>query len=352
MAFPGVIRISPYTLLRKERRLPVMGDVLVQPGTSVEASQVIAKGFLSDWVCLDVIGELNVSEDQLELFLIKKPGEEIEKGEELAVKKGVLPFTSYSYISPVSGRIVATGMGQVIIETVSKEVELKAGLKGTVKEIIPYYGAVVEGKGAVVETVWANGREGQGILRILEEGKTSHLRADDLDPGNRGFILVCGGVEDEKALEKAADIRVAGIVVGSLKLGLRKKALSMPYPIQVTEGFGDIPMSSIAFELFRGYEGQEASLLLGDSIARRPCVFIPVAGEIITAEASPGVLKVGSKVRGSRDPYRGKCGVVQELPRYEVHLESGYTVSVARVRLEDGEEVEIPLSNLELIDET
>lgn len=353
MALSKVIRISPYTLLRKERRLPLPGDVLVQPGAHVEATQVIAQATRFDWTCLDIARELGVKESDLELFLVRKPGDTVEVGEELAVKKGILPFTSYSYASPISGRVAATGMGQLIIETASQKIELTAGLRGTVKDLIPYYGAVLEGKGGLVEGLWSNGKEGTGILKILDEDRTKALLPEDLDEGSRGLILVCGHLGNPQALEKAAEMEVAGILAGSIHPDVRQQALSMPYPILMVEGFGELPLSSLIFELIRGYERQEASILQGDSLSPRPCLFIPVPMELVSTErVSPGVLRVGVKVRISRSPHRAKYGQIKDLPRYEVTLESGYTMPVARVQLEDGTEAEVPLANLELIDET
>ena len=342
MNFMRSVRISPFSLIRVERRLPFPGEVLVQPGESVEPNQTIAVAEKRGWVCLEVAKELGVKAEELERFLKKKPGEKIEAGEELASRKGILPFTYVSYVSPVSGRVAAVGMGMVILETSSGNIELKAGLKGIVSEIIPYYGAIIESKGALVEGVWSNNKEKEGIVKVATD-KDKALTPEALRTADRGFILICGTVQDESTLSKAADLQVSGIVAGSLKATLRDKALSMPYPIILTEGFGEAPMNSSAFELFRSGENYEVALL-----ASPPSIVISVPEDLL----APGFIRKesGFKVKVGRGPYKGLLGEPLEREQRELLLESGYVAPAMLIRLEEGVEVKVPVANLEAIE--
>ncbi len=342
MNFVRSVRISPFSLIRVERRLPFPGEVLVRPGESVEPNQTIAVAERQRWLCLEVAKELGVKEEELERFLKKKPGEKIENGEELASRKGILPFIQVSYASPASGRVAAVGMGMVILETVSGTIELKAGLKGTVSEIIPYYGAIIESKGALIEGVWSNKREKEGIVKVATD-KDKALAPESLQTAAKGFILVCGTIQDESTLSKAASIQIGGIVAGSLKATLRDKALSMPYPIILTEGFGETPMNSLAFELFRSAEGYEVTLL-----ASPPLIVISMAEDLL----APEVLRkeIGSKVKVTRGPYKGLIGEPLEKGQREFLLESGYIAPAMLIRLENGAEVRMPIANLEAIE--
>jgi hypothetical protein len=342
MNFLRSVRISPFSLIRVERRLPFPGEVLVRPGESVEPQQTIAVAERRGWVCLEVAKELGVKEEELERFLKKKPGEKIEAGEELASRKGFLPFTYVSYASPVSGRVAAIGMGMVILETVSGNIELKAGLKGTVSEIIPYYGAIIESKGALVEGAWSNNKEKGGIVKVATD-KDKALTPEALQTAVKGFVLICGTIQDEGTLSKAAALQIGGIVAGSLKATLRDQALSMPYPIILTEGFGETPMNSAAFELFRTAEGYEVTLL-----ASPPSIVISVAEDLL----APGVTRreTSSKVKVSRGPYKGLLGEPLEKEQRELLLESGYITPAMLVRLENGVEVRVPIANLEAIE--
>ncbi len=343
MNFARFVRITPFLTVQVERRLPVPGEVLVRPGDTVEPSQIIATAELQKWVCLDVARELGVKESELDRFLKKRPGEKVEAGEEIASRKGFLPFTFVSYASPASGRVAAAGMGMVILETPSGKIELKAGLKGTVSQIIPYYGAIIEGKGAVIEGIWVNGKEKSGIIKVVED-RGSPLSPDSLQASAKGFIVVCGTIQDKEVLSRAASIQVGGIIAGSLKPSLRDEALNMPYPIILTEGFGQIPINSLAFELLCSSEGYEASIL-----ASPPFIIISVPEDILAP--SPRVkTETGLKVKVSRGPHKGLFGEVLEVGRREMVLESGYIIPSALVRLENGAEVEIPVVNLEAIE--
>lgn len=343
MNFVRSVRITPFSMVQVERRLPVPGEVLVRPGEHVEPSQTIATAELQSWVCLDVARELGVKEGELERFLKKRPGERVEAGEEIASRRGLLPFTFISFTSPVSGRVAAVGMGMVVLETVTGKIELKAGLRGTVSQIIPYHGAIIEGKGAVIEGIWSNGKEKGGIIRVTED-KGKPLSLDSLQASAKGFIIVCGTIQDEEVLSRAAEIQVGGIIAGSLKPSLRDTAIDMPYPIILTEGFGRFPLNSLAFELLHNSEAYEASIL-----ASPPCVIISVPEDIL-APSLRVMAKTGLKVKVSRGPHKGLSGEVLELGRREMALESGYIIPSALVRLENGAEVEIPVVNLEAIE--
>ncbi len=348
------IRISPYTLLRKERRLPLPGEIIVRPGTYVEASQTVAKAQVFDWICLNVAEELGIPEENLTQFLAHKVGEWVEEGQDIAVKKGVLPFTSISYASPVTGYIAAAEMGQVIIRATASELELKAGVRGSVVGLIPSFGVLIEGKGALAEAIWLNGREGTGVIQMIGTSGDYILERGDLEKaGHKGFVLVTGCVEDVSVLEKVRESEAAGLIVGGLNPGLYSVARDMPYPILVTDGFGErVPMSPLIFELLQSAEGQEVSILKPDALNARPCAFVPLPTETVSADRRPAVLAPGTRVRICRAPHRGRCGEIVSLPEYEITLESNYTVSLALVRLTTGEEVEVPLANLELIDES
>ncbi len=344
MNFASTVRITPFSSIQVERRLPIPGEVLVQPGEPVEPSQTIAIAEVNSWVCLDVAREIGVKESELERFLKKKCGEKVKAGEELASRKGLLPFTFVSYASPVSGQVAAVGMGMVILETTSGSIELKAGLKGTVSRLIPYYGAIIETKGALVEGVWCNGKEKAGILKVLGDRETP-LSAESIQVSARGFILVCGTIRDEAVLSKAAAVKVDGIIAGSLRASLKDIASAMPYPVILTEGFGEIPMSTPAFELLRSSEGYEVAL-----IASPPSVIISVPEEIVSPVHILRKEEAGLKVKVIRGPHKGLFGEILEVGRRETLLESGYLVPSALVRLENGAEVELPTLNLEVIE--
>ena len=60
-------------------------------------------------------------------------------------------------------------------------------------------------------------------------------------------------------------------------------------------------------------------------------------------------MTIGVRVRALRAPHLGKAGTVVDLPTQPQRIESGARLRVAVVDIDDGEQVLIPLANLELI---
>jgi hypothetical protein len=110
---------------------------------------------------------------------------------EVAVGKGLFPR---SVRAPRDGRVVAVGGGQVLIEVGEAKVELRAGIPGTIIEIIANRGAVIETAGALIQGVWGNGRIDSGLLVNIAETPDGVLTAGRLDVSLRGSILLAGMV--------------------------------------------------------------------------------------------------------------------------------------------------------------
>jgi hypothetical protein len=124
----------------------------------------------------------------------------------------------------------------------------------------------------------------------------------------------------------------------------------------VTEGFGAIEMNPVVLDLLSRCDGQPASINGATQVragASRPEI-ITVPGTAAGAAVgegghSPG-LTVGSRVRIIRVPYFGAQGVVVELPRELVQIETGASARVATIALDQGEKrVVVPRANLELM---
>ena len=63
---PG-LRVSPATTIRKERRLPIAGQVLVEQGADVKADDVVARAELpGDVATANVVSRLGVSAGELD----------------------------------------------------------------------------------------------------------------------------------------------------------------------------------------------------------------------------------------------------------------------------------------------
>jgi hypothetical protein len=127
----------------------------------------------------------------------------------------------------------------------------------------------------------------------------------------------------------------------------------MHYPIIVVDGFGQRPMNAAAYELLTAYLRHETSLNAGPfdrQAGLRPEILIPLP---ITQESPPpgGMEAFAPKqrVRLTRAPYPGTIGTLTNLRPGLTSMPSGLRVSAAEVLLDSGEQVLVPLANLEVL---
>jgi hypothetical protein len=94
--------------LRRERLLPLAGDVTVQPRQRVEAADMVARTFVADRHHLvDVGRKLGLPDDKTDSTLVKHDGDAVKLGEPIAVRKTALGLRKLTARSPAEGRLVA-----------------------------------------------------------------------------------------------------------------------------------------------------------------------------------------------------------------------------------------------------
>jgi hypothetical protein len=355
MYYPSVTQATPRTVIKRERLLPMRGEVLASMGARVEPSDVVARASVGgDLHVVDVGKTLSVKSEDLDQYLLKAVGDTVEEGEAIAAKgRGLIPLRRVCR-SPVAGRIVAIGSERVVLESRAETFELHAHFRGTVISVMPSLGVVIETVGALVQGVWGAGGEAQGVLKMLAEDPKENLVAEAMDVGCHGSVIVGGSLIGEKALEIAEQMQVRGIVVGSIGVDLGERASDFPCPVIATEGMGQVPMASVIFELLRSNAGREASI---SGVTRlrwgtvRPEIIIPLQGRgaALPPQQLGGALEVGAQVRVIRQPYLGSVGQVVSLPSQPRVVDSGARLRGAEVELEGKGRVFVPYANLELI---
>ena len=242
-----VNHIIGLTSIVRERLLPVSGMVLVRLNQKVGPNDVIAEtNWAREHVLLDVARTLRVNPNVADSLVKYKVDDRVVASAEVAVGKGFFPR---SVRAPRDGRVVAVGGGQVLLEVGESKVELRAGIPGTIIEIIANRGAVIQTAGALIQGVWGNGRIDSGLLVNIAEKPDGVLTAGRLDVSLRGSNLLAGMVRDAETLQAAAELPVRGLILSSLVPSLIQQAREMRYPIMVTEGFGPLPMNSAAYKL-------------------------------------------------------------------------------------------------------
>jgi hypothetical protein len=366
---PG-LTVAPQTVVRKTRRLPLFGEVLVRVGDSVSADQVVARTHLPGKVFpLNVANQLSILPDEVEDVMKKKVGDAVKEGELLAETRGFFGLFRSEVRSHIDGVVesISVVTGQVLLRAAPEPVEVRAYVDGTVVEELAEEGVIVETTGAFVQGIFGLGGEIGGALTLVarspdEVVEPGHLRAE-----HRGQIVVGGSLCTLPALRRAIEVGVAGVVCGGFAYHDLRELLGRELGVAVTggetfgttllvtEGFGHIAMAAATYELLAQHQGRRASMSGATQIRAgviRPEIVIPGAGAAASsrpAEIRRG-LDVGAKVRCVRAPYFGRLGTVVALPAPLARLPSETMARVVEVELAGGETIAIPRANVELIE--
>ncbi len=355
MYYPVETRITALTSIRRERLLPLVGEIVAAPGDEVQATDIVARcQFPVNVHAVDVSRELGIARDIAAECISTKAGETVRVDQIIATSPGSTGVEGGECRSPVEGRVLEMRGGIVLIQT-ETAFELLAGIRGVIASVVPNRGVIVSTQGALVQGLWGSGPEVVGNLTVPLDGPHEPLRSEHVDATCERTLLVAGRILDRAVFERAAEVRVGGIVVGSASADLIPWLRSLPFSIMVTDGFGSFPMSDPTFSLLRSHAGLEATLcaeVRTPEGAGRPELLIPKpdASEQPADAPGPIPLREGMRVRGLRQPYLGMMGTVRALPSNAYLVESGARLPVAEVELEpEGGTVLIPVANLEII---
>ena len=346
-----VLHVLPLTMIVRERSLPVAGKVNAHMNQRVNPTDVVAEAnFAREHVLLDVARTFGVSTTAADKMIKVKEGDRLVLGALVAEGGGLI---ARSIRAPRPGRVMVSGGGQVLMEVGDTRVELKAGMPGTVIQILQERGVVIRTTGALIQGVWGNGRIDNGIMRVLLEKPDDVLAADRLDVSMRGSVILGGHVRDADTLRAAADLTVRGLIVSSMLSPLIQMAYQMRYPILVVDGFGALPMNSAAFNLLTTNKDREVTVNaehFDRYSGNRPEAIIPLPFTNEPDEPERFTdFAIGLKVRMRRPPFAAMIGTISNLRPGLSTLPSGLRAPAADVKLENGETVTVPLVNLEVV---
>jgi|GEM_PF-342634 len=255
--------------------------------------------------------------------------------------------------APREGRVVAAGGGQVLLEVGEVNVELRAGISGQVTRLIPERGVLIQTTGALIQGVWGNGRIEMGVMTNLMEKPDSTLEAKRLDVSLRGSVILGGMVREAETLRAAGELPVRGLILSSLHPALLPLALQMRYPIVVIDGLGNLPMNSAAYRLLTTNAKRDTAVnaeMFDRYSGARPEVIIPLP--VSQEPAQPDDIETfaaGQQVRLRAGAHLGKLASLAHLRPGLATLPSGLRAPAADVRLENGEQILVPLANLEVV---
>lgn len=346
-----VYHALPLATIERERTLPVSGNVTAKLNQKVNPTDIIAEAtWAREHVLIDVARTLGISPNAADRLIKIKQGDKLSQDAEVAVSKGII---SRTVRSPRAGTVVIVGGGQVLMETGETSVELKAGLPGTVVQIIPDRGAVIRTVGALIQGTWGNGRTDTGGLHNMTEKPDDVLDASRLDVSLRGSIILAGLLKDADTLRVAAELPVRGLILSSISPALLPTAQQMRFPIVAIDGYGNLPMNSAAYKLLTSNAKREVTInaeAFNRYTGARPEVIIPLP---VSQEPPPPndveKLEPGQTVRMRRAPHAGSIGTLTKIAPGLVTLPSGLRSRAVEVKLENEEKILVPLVNLEIV---
>jgi hypothetical protein len=345
-------RVLPLARIRRERAMPVRGEVLVTMGSRVGALDVVARaasvGHLRP---VPLARYMRTTETALAKCLRKQVGDDLVARDVIAEKTEFFGALKRVYRAPGNGRITALQGSWLTMDLLDAPFELKAYYRGAVVNILPQRGVVIEATGALVEGVWASGGEAYGGLKKLVDAPGGIVSGDAIDVSARGAILLAGAGITTDAIQRAIQEQAAGLIVGSITPQIKDLLATVALPTLVTEGFGEIPMALPIFELLARHGGEET--LINSNTGARPEIFIPALSSTLSGETAlpPATLnsEIGAQVRIVSGPLIGQIGKIADAPEQPQVLESGVSAWGAQVELLTGSQVFVPWENLELI---
>lgn len=345
------VHILPLTLIQRERTLPIPGKILVRKGQKVAARDVIAEADVApEHILLNIAHGLGVSNQEADSLIHCKENDILKKGDLIA---GPVGLTRKVVRASADGKVMFVGEGQVLLQLEKEPYQLRAGLVGLVEGLIPDFGAVVETTGAIIQGVWGNGKADFGLMQFKLDMLDDELKTSQIDVSLRGTIVVGGYCKDPAVFQNAASAPVKGLILTSMPANLINIAQKMNFPIILLEGFGRLALNKISYNLLKKYHNREVSLnanKFNRDLGRRPEVIIPLTHEKEpVAPAIVGEFSVGQQVRLVRKPYHGRIGTIQYIYNGLVKFQNGVRAPGAQVSFVDGEDLKVPLVNLEIV---
>ena len=366
---PG-LTVSGDTVVRRTRRLPIKGEVLVKVGDIVGPDDIVARAMLpGPQQAIKLAEELGVEAGEVKGFFKLNIGDSVEAGQLVAETKGMFGGWFRKEVhSKHTGTIesISEITGHVLVREPSIPVEIPAYIRGTVAEAIPSEGAVIETRCAMVQGIFGVGGERNGPVRLAVATADDLLEAKHVLDDDKGKVLVGGSGVTLEAVRRAVQVGAVGIVVGAVRDVDLTEFLGYDIGVAITgqedisltlvatEGFGKLRMAQRTFDLLKSLEGRQASVNGATQIRAgviRPEIIVPFTQSADAGQAQEPILALapGTPIRVIREPYFGRLGKVTGLPSQPQTVDSGARVRVLQAKLDDGQEVTVPRANVEII---
>ncbi len=346
-----VKHIHAHTSIKRERVLPVAGHVLVRRMQKVSPSDVIVVASLvPQFILLDIAQGLNVNPARADELLQRQADDDLVQGDVIAGPVGMFQRVVRA---PQAGIVRIAGEGKVLYEISTSDFELQAGMEGTITNIIPERGAIIETKGALIQGVWGNGKITYGVVQPVSNAMLKELVVEQLNIGFRGAIITAGFCRTPEVLEAAGIVPIKGLILGSMSSELIPLAKKMDYPIMIIDGFRETPMNRAAEAILIENKDKNIALNAQELDPFRGNFPEGIISQSSTIEpdlpSEAETLKVGKKVIIINGPEAPQIGRVEKIFSGKQVLSNGVQTRLAEVSLANEKRTVLPLTNMEII---
>ncbi len=243
------------------------------------------------------------------------------------------------------GELLFRSGGKWRIATGERAEPLEAPSAGVVHEVVPGSGITIRSTANAIPGRLTLAGPTWGRLRIAT-GPDGELRAQHVDVGAAGSIIVAGARMDAEGLTRARAVGIRGVIVAALGIKEQRDFLASerrgraavhglpPFGILVLDGAGRRPIASAVMALFEAVEGSMVA------IVGNPPALVIEDSSIALPTPTPDLVRVRSgPLVGAEGTWAGLAG-----PR---RFPAGVTLEAAFVRFGGRPPVAIPLGDLE-----
>ncbi len=323
-----------------ERGLPQEGEIVCKVGDTVKPFDILGSTFVS-------IDKRSWRLSSKEWSIKVADGTSLSSSDILASKKNIFSFKSEVIRMPFSGSVsilIDKDVARIDISSFPERYNLISGITAKVSKIIEKNSVLLETEAYIVKAVSGMGREVIGELKIVGNFDTP-LLLSQLSPDLTGKIVIGGSYASNEVINKAQALSVSALVVG----GISPLTQRVNFTILQTEGFGKIPINKKVWDYL-----QTAQLKTAIVVPSRRALIIPAEfgdyNNIGDCDQFVSALKVGSYVQIFTWPNFGFYGEVSEIGTKEIKLPSGIKDILVKVKLNGGEVVEVPISNVGILE--
>ena len=158
---PG-LTVSERTVVRKRRMLPIPGAVIADVNDFTVSDDVVARAELPGKVHpLNLANLLGVAPDEVSNYLVKKPGEAVQRDEIIAENRPFIRWFKTQLRSPITGTLesVSAITGQVLLREPPRTLDVLAYIDERGVEVMCKQGVVIETECSLVQGIFGIGGE-------------------------------------------------------------------------------------------------------------------------------------------------------------------------------------------------